>query len=50
MHTMIIENERDFFLNYGFYDLMGQPARLQWRQDRHSGFDVHVDLQADIFK
>jgi hypothetical protein len=58
MHNTIIWNERGIVLDYGFYGLMGQPVRLQWRRDRIAHFldsyddirdaKVHDDLQKDL--
>ena len=60
MHNMIIENERGHDLDYGFYDLMGRPVRVQHNQDRVERFlrtyedmrdeDRHLELQKDLME
>jgi hypothetical protein len=60
MHNMIIENEHGHDLDYGFYDLMGRPVRVQRNQYRVERFlktyedmrdeDRHLELQKDLME
>jgi hypothetical protein len=60
MHNMIIENEHGHDLDYGFYNLMGRPVRVQRNQDRVERFlktyenmrdeDRHLELQKDLME
>jgi hypothetical protein len=38
MHNMTTENECDQYSDYSFYDLTGDPVRVQRREDRVTRF------------
>jgi hypothetical protein len=38
MNNMIIENEHGQDLDYSFYDLIGQPVRMQRREEKVTRF------------